>query len=205
MALRVLIADDHPLLRHGLRAVLEAAGIEVVAEAADGRETLAAIRAVDPHVAIVDLSMPDVDGLEILAQARTWPRAPRFVVLTMHEEYAPKALALGAKGYVLKDDATREIVDCVRTVARGDRYLSRALGPTGEPTPTVALATLTDTERRVLRLVGQHKTSREIAELLSVSHRTVQNHRANMCKKLGLEGSQALLRFALDHGANLDA
>ena len=200
MALRVLIADDHPLVRHGLRAVLEAAGIEVVAEAADGREAIAAIRATDPHVAILDLSMPDVDGLEVLAQARTWPRAPHFVVLTMHEDYAQKARSLGAKGYVLKDDATREIVDCVERVGRGGTYLSAALGPEGEPAAAAALATLSDAERRVLRLVGQHKTSREIAELLCVSHRTVQNHRANMVKKLGLAGSQALLRFALEHG-----
>lgn len=200
----MLIADDHPLLRHGLRAVLEeAAGIAVVAEASDGREAIEAIRAHAPDVAVIDLSMPDVDGFEILAQARTWPQAPALVVLTMHETYAAKALSLGARGYVLKDDATKEIVECVRRVARGGTYVSASIEVAPEASPSPAVSALTDTERRVLRLVGQHKTSREIAALMHVSLRTVQNHRANTCRKLGLAGSQALLQFALAHADDL--
>jgi DNA-binding NarL/FixJ family response regulator len=152
-------------------------------------------------VAVLDVSMPILDGLEVLAQARTWPRSPAFVVLTMHDEYVHKALALGALGYLLKEDAALEIVDCVAAAAAGRRYLSRSLPARAEVDGprAAALEKLTEAERRVLGLVGQHKTSREIAAILCVSHRTVQNHRASMCAKLELRGAQALLRFALDH------
>jgi len=206
MALRVLIADDHPLFRHGLRAALEARpDVVVVAEAADGREAIEQIRVHDPDVAILDLSMPELDGLEVLAQAATWPRAPSFVVLTMHDAYASRAFELGALGYVLKEDATAEIVTCVERVVRGERFVSPALaGASAAEVAAPAIEELSAAERRVLRLVGQHKTSREIAEVLHLSPRTVQNHRANMCRKLGLEGSQALLRFALEHRDALD-
>jgi len=206
MALRVLIADDHPLFRQGLRAALERRpDVVVVAEAGDGREAIALVREHAPDVAILDLSMPELDGLEVLAQAATWPSAPAFVVLTMHDAYASRALELGALGYVLKEDAAAEIVTCVERVVRGQRFVSPALaGATPTEVAPPALEELSAAERRVLRLVSQHKTSREIAEILHLSPRTVQNHRANMCRKLGLEGSQALLKFALEHQDALD-
>lgn len=201
MTLRVVIADDHPLFRQGLRAALEGRGLAVIGEATDGHEAIAVIQARAPDVAVIDLSMPGIDGLEVLAQARTWPSAPAFVVLTMHDAYAARARELGALGYVLKEDAATQIVACVERVASGRPFASPGLGDAGA-SPTVE--TLSPAERRVLRLVSQHKTSREIAELLHVSTRTVQNHRANMCRKLGLRGSQALLAFALAHRSALD-
>lgn len=205
MAVRVLIADDHPLFRQGLRAALERRGISVVAEVSDGREAIAQIHALRPAVAILDLSMPGLDGLEVLAQARTWPWAPAFVVLTMHDAYAARARELGALGYVLKEDAASQIVDCVERVAEGRAFVSPSIAASaGERAAPGTLEMLSDAERRVLRLVGQHMTSREIAGVLHISQRTVQNHRANMCRKLGLSGSQALLKLALASQPALD-
>lgn len=205
MTTRVLIADDHPLFRQGLRVALEANGLSVVAEASDGREAIAQIQAHAPDVAIVDLSMPALDGLEVLAQAQTWPSRPAFVVLTMHDDYVARALELGALGYVLKEDAAAQIVECVQRVVRGRRFVSPALSIEPHASPSGGqLEALSPAERRVLRLVAHHMTSREIADVLKLSPRTVQNHRANMCRKLGLSGSQALLKLALEHEEDLD-
>lgn len=202
---RVVVCDDHPLFRAGLRAALEDAGHRVVAEAATGHEGIAQLREHEPDVAVLDLSMPELDGMEVLAQTRTWPRPPLCVVLTMHEQYATRASELGARGYLLKEDAASHIASCLQAVLRGETYASPSLGPwPPAPTSGTALAELTDGERRVLRLVAQHKTSREIAEVLHVSTKTVQNHRASMVRKLALSGSQALLRYALSQREALD-
>ncbi|MBZ0119444.1 MAG: response regulator transcription factor [Sandaracinaceae bacterium] len=200
---RVLIADDHPLLRRGLAAVIDGLpGFEVVAEAEDGIAALDAIRAHAPDVVVIDISMPRLDGLEVLAQAATWSSRPAFVMLTMHDDLVTRAIASGALGYLLKEDAASELLPCLRAVVEGRLYLSKRL-PTNvldAPSPSAAaIAALSDAERRVLRLVARHLTIREIAGVLKVSPRTVQNHRANMVKKLGLGGSSALLRFALEH------
>jgi DNA-binding NarL/FixJ family response regulator len=207
MGLRVLIADDHPIVRRGLREVLDRGGFEVVAEVGGGLEALAALRSLRPAIAVLDISMPGIDGLEVLAQARTWPDPPAIVLLTMHAEYAQRALDAGAAGYVLKENAEDEILACLKAVAAGRRFVSS--GIPWQPAAGGAIAVvgpleaLTATERRILRLLAGFKTSREIAEVLCVSPRTVQNHRANMCAKLGLEGPKALLQFALDHAADL--
>lgn len=189
---RVLIADDHPVVRHGLRAIIDAErDLEVAHELADGSAVLDHARGVD--VAILDISLPGRSGLELL---RCWPEdGPPVVVLTMHAEYAGTAFELGASGYLLKEDAGREVVHCLRAVLAGVRYRSRRL-----PAPTRPLvASLTDAERAVLREVAEHQTSRQIAKRLGVSLRTVQNHRANAAAKLGLRGPGALLEFALTH------
>ncbi|MCC7252939.1 response regulator transcription factor [Hyphomicrobium sp.] len=199
--MRVVIADDHPLMRCGLAGTIDALpGFEVVAEAEDGLAALDAIREHRPAIVVVDVAMPRLDGLEVLAQAMTWADPPRFIVLTMHEDLVARAVATGALGYLLKEDTTSEIEPCLRAVAEGRRYLSRRLPPgalEAESPSAATLRALSSSERRVLRLVGRHMTSREIAGVLKVSHRTVQNHRANMVKKLELGGSAALLRFAL--------
>jgi DNA-binding NarL/FixJ family response regulator len=202
----VLIADDHPIFRRGLRDVLERhPGFEVVAELGDGAAALAALRTLRPRIGVLDIAMPDLDGLEILDHTAGWPDPPALVLLILYDDYVERAMHAGARGYVLKENAEDELVRCLAAVLRGERFLSEGLtwaaAPGqghGEGDP---LAVLTPTERRVLRLLARFKTSREIAEVLCVSPRTVQNHRANMCRKLGLSGAAALLQLALTHAA----
>lgn len=197
----ILIADDHPVFRRGLREVVEESQrFRVISEVGDGRAALDKIRELRPAAAVLDIEMPELDGLEVLKQAQGWPSAPRFVVLSMHNSYVKEALEAGASGYVLKENAVDEVTECLITVMSGRRYVGQGTGMElkgKESRPADPLSTLTPTERRIVKLVGEVKTSREIADILCVSLRTVQNHRARACSKLGLEGSQALLRFAL--------
>lgn len=200
MTTTVLIADDHPVFRRGLREVIEAEpGMVVVAEAGDGTEALALMRNLRPHVAVLDVAMPALDGLDVLAQSRTWARPPKVVLLTMYDRYAHRARQLGALGYMRKDDAAEELGACLRSVARGVAYVAAALRPVKTPTVDPRIEELSAAERRVLRLVGQMKTSRQIGDVMALSHRTVQNHCANASAKLGLRGHKALLAFAVAH------
>ncbi len=204
----MVIADDHPIFRRGLREVLaEDTGFEVVAEAQDGPEALARLRELRPELAVLDIAMPGCDGLEVLTESQGWPEAPRIVLLSVFDKYVERAFELGATGYVLKEDAELELVQCLKAVVRGERYVSSTLmhsgGPQGESGASHPLDQLTETERRVLKLLAEFKTSKEIAQLLSVSYRTVQNHRAAAVRKLGLSGAQALLRYAAAHRGQL--
>lgn len=206
MAESVMIADDHPIFRRGLREVLDSQPrFSVVAETGDGAEALRLIREHRPRIAVLDINMPGADGLDVLAQANRWPDAPIFVMLTMYtdEAYFRRAMDLGAMGYLLKDNAEADLIACLDAVCQGRRFLSPGVSwqlaedstsPKGGP-----LKTLTPTELRILKLIAEYKSSREIGELLSISHRTVQNHRANIASKLELKGTNALLKFALEH------
>ena len=211
---RVLIADDHPVLRQGLRQVIEAdARLSVVAEASDGQAALDEIRAHKPAIAVLDIDMPRLDGFEVAREISRQALAVEIVFLTVHqdERFYEEALKLGAKGYVLKVSALTDIVSSIHAVAAGEHYASPALtsylvkSRTRQPSARGAprLADLTPTERRVLALVAEYKTSREIGEALHVSARTVQTHRTNICTKLGLQGTHALMKFALDHKSQL--
>ncbi|HHM05364.1 MAG TPA: response regulator transcription factor [Gammaproteobacteria bacterium] len=199
MSVRVLIADDHPLFRRGVREVLEAVEGCVCTEAADGLEALAHIRQHSPEVALLDLSMPRADGFDVLAEAGRRPGAPRFVILTLHDDarLMERAFDLGASAYLLKEDAADELLKCLAEVRAGRRYLSRALAsdPASGDAPA-APGLLTPAEWRIVKLVGEYKTSREIAAQLNISVRTVDNHRGHIAKKLGLRGRHALLHFA---------
>ena len=201
----VLIADDHPLVRRGLCDVIDQdSPFRVVAEVADGRAAIEALRASRISVAIVDISMPELDGIEVLRHTQQWHERPAMVMLTMHDDYVSTALQLGARGYLLKERAVGEVVSCLYAVDRGEVFLSEGLS---DGTPTLArsrLAELSPTELRVLKLLSEFKTSREIADVLCISYRTVQNHRQNAVKKLGLEGKNALLRFAVSHAGELE-
>ena len=207
--IRILIADDHPLLRQGLRQAIEAdLRFGVIAEASNGRAALDQIQRLKPQIAVLDIDMPDMDGFAVVRELRARQLVVDVIFLTVHrdERFFMEALQLGTKGYVLKDSAVTDIVSGIGAVAAGEHYTSPALtsylvkqrrGAT--TTPAAGLHDLTSTERRVLALIADYKTSREIGDLLHISHRTVQTHRANICIKLDLHGSHALMKFALDH------
>ena len=213
--IQIIIADDHPVVRQGLRQTVEAdAGLRVVAEAGDGREALARIKELKPQVAVLDIQMPALDGFGVARAVREEGLAVELIFLTFQrdEDVFNAALDLGVKGYVLKDSAVADVVACVRAVAAGQHYASpaltshlvsrgrRAAALTAE---RPGLASLSPTERRVLRLISDYKTSKEIAAELSVSPRTVDTHRNNICQKLDLHGSHALMKFALAHKSEL--
>jgi DNA-binding NarL/FixJ family response regulator len=209
--MRILIADDHPIFRHGLvRAVEGKPGLAVVGEAGNGKETLALLKSLKPDIVVLDISMPEMDGLEVMRVARRDAYEGAFVVLTMYreEEYFNEALDLGALGYLLKESATSDLLHCLRTVAEGKHYVSPEMSDhlvvrtakrdrLNRAIPSIA--SLSGMERRILRLVVRNRTSREIAKEIGISYRTVQNHRSHICEKLGLEGHNRLLQFALEH------
>ncbi len=213
--IRLLIADDHPLLRAGLRQVIETdARLQVVAEASDGAAALELLAAHRPDVAVLDIEMPQLTGFALLREMRAQRLTTAVVFLTMYhdEEMFDEALNLGALGYVLKDSATTDIVAAIKAAAAGQPYISPAISAfllnraTRAATlvkQTPGLNDLTPTERRVLKLIAENNTSREIAELLFISYRTVENHRSNICQKLDLHGSHSLLKFAFDHKSEL--
>lgn len=213
--IRVLIADDYPIFMRGLRQVLAAEPrVEIVAEARDGEAALQGIRAHNPQVAVLDIEMPGKDGLEIMRAIREEKLRVAVIVLTMHKDEAlfNATLDAGASGYVIKDAALSEIVDAVKAVAAGHNFVSPSLSTyllgrrrrgraLEEQQP--CLKDLTAAEWRVLQLIADAKTSGEIAQQLFISVRTVEHHRANICAKLNLHGSNALLRFALAHKSEL--
>lgn len=209
--IRVVIADDHPLIRQGLRLAVEAdAAMTVVAEAADGAQALEIIRAVKPDIAVLDIDMPRSNGFTVARAIRDEALPVAIIFLTIHreEDLLNEALDLGARGYVLKDSAATDVVASIKAVAAGQHYTSPAMTTSlvnrtrraadlRRQTPT--LHDLTPTERRILKLIADYKTSREIGEALSISHRTVDTHRANISTKLDIRGSHALMKFALEH------
>jgi DNA-binding NarL/FixJ family response regulator len=213
--IRILIADDHPIFRQGLRQIIEAQpGLTVVAEAADGDRALQRMREADIAVAVLDVTMPLKDGFAVAREAREHRLTTAIVVLTMHkdEHYLDAALDAGVRGYVLKDNAVTEIVECIRSVAGGGEYISPTFSSflIRRHTRAASLAErkpeveqLTATERRILKLVADGLTSREIAGQLCIGVRTVEHHRNNVAVKLGLRGSHALTKFALRHKSDL--
>ena len=211
--IRLVIADDHPIVRQGLRQVIEKdAGLQVVAEAGDGQAALEQIKATRPRVAILDIDMPMMSGFEVARALTKLPLAVEIIFLTVHceEEFFNEALELGAKGYVLKDSSVTDIAACIRAVAAGQNYVSPALTAylvqqrrSAAPRPRSAIDALTPTERQVLKLIAEYKTSKQIAAALFISPHTVQTHRKNICVKLELEGNHALMRFALEHKSQL--
>jgi len=213
--IEIVIADDHPLFRSGLRhAVEKEEGFVVVAEAGDGKAALDRIREHQPSVVVLDLDMPVMNGLDAAKQIQREKLPVAIIILTMHddEEMFNEAMDIGVLGYVLKDSASMDIVRGIAAVARGDYFVSPAMSAVAlkkrqaghvMTDARAGLFSLTPTERRVLKLVGENKTSSEIAELLGISPRTVDNHRTNICAKVGVSGNNALLRYALTHRAQL--
>jgi DNA-binding NarL/FixJ family response regulator len=212
---RVLIADDHPIFRQGLRTIIESQpDISIVGEASDGSTALDLLATTGATVAVLDLTMPIKDGFAVARAAREQHLPAAIVFLTMHndEQSVNAALDLGVRGYVLKDNAVGEIVDCIRVVAAGRDYISPSLSSflinrrgraTSLAAQNPALDQLTPAERRVLRLIADGLTSREVADQLGIGVRTVEHHRNNVAVKLELRGSHALTKFALKHQSDL--
>lgn len=205
----VLLADDHPLFRRGLRDAIEESGrYHVVAEAGDGESAIRQIERSVPAIALVDLAMPVKDGLAVLAWAAAHAPQTRIVIMTLYKErdYVDRAVSLGAAGYLVKDDAQDEVLRCLDAVGEDEFYLSPSVGAPNPLPPApdeavvrAALAQLTPAQRGVLRLLSDYRTSKEIARLLTISPKTVENHRTNIATTLGLRGPNALLQYAVRH------
>jgi DNA-binding NarL/FixJ family response regulator len=205
--LNILIADDHPIFLMGLKEVIEMEeGFKVVVQAANGQEALYALQKHHIDVAVLDIDMPRLNGLEAAEKMlELRPQLP-IMLLTMHKERAPfmKALEIGLAGYVLKENAVTDVVHAIYAVVQGGNYISPDLSAfllrkSVKTALANEVALLTPSERQILKLVAAYKSSKEIAEELCISEKTVFNHRMNISKKLNLTGKNSLLRFAIEH------
>ena len=208
--LTILIADDHPMIRDSLRHAIESnTEWEVAGEAQDGEVAIELINKLLPAIVILDISMPVRNGFEVVSALRQKKVQTQVIFLTMHrnEDFFQRALDLDVRGYVLKDSAVIDVVSAIKAVSRGEYYTSPALtsylirkrsggSSAASSEQGLGLHSLSPTERRVLELIAEYKTSRDIAEELNTSPRTVETHRTNICQKLGLHGRHALMKFA---------
>jgi DNA-binding NarL/FixJ family response regulator len=207
--LRLVIADDHPLFREGLRTVLSRqSGFFLLGEARDGEEAFKLASDLTPDVLVTDLDMPGMNGLELARRIQGEGIPVDVIVLTMYreEDMFNEAMDLGVRGYVLKENAVQDIVGAIHAVAEGRYYISPSLSDHLITRSTRArtllarkpdLESLTPMERRVLKLISEEKQTREIAGILNISPKTAENHRTNISSKLGLRGSNSLLKFAI--------
>ncbi|HEY7127635.1 MAG TPA: response regulator transcription factor [Ktedonobacterales bacterium] len=215
--IRVLLADDHDILREGLKALLTIqGGVEIVGEATTGRQTVELSEHLVPDVVLLDLSMPELDGLEVCRRIRAHQPQVRVLILTMHEreDYLHQALEAGASGYLVKRSAAAELRLALRAVAQGETFLSPAIARTlvqsylalrEEAAPAETKAAdpyeqLSSREREILKLVAEGHTNQEIADQLVLSVKTVQVHRAHVMEKLGLRDVTHLVRYAVGRG-----
>lgn len=207
MTIRVLLADDHAIMRDGLKALLSARpGISVVAEVGNGRDAVRRAQELKPDVVIMDVSMPDLNGIEAARLLRDRCPATRIVMLSMHSssEHVFRAFEAGATAYLLKESASVEMEAAVRAAHAGRRYLSRALAaldPTARSQATRAspLDSLSARERQVLQLVVEGHSSNEIAKLVHLSPKTIETYRSRLMKKLGVKDVTGLVKFAIEH------
>jgi DNA-binding NarL/FixJ family response regulator len=212
---RILIVDDHPIFRKGLRQVIDAhPPLAVVGEASDGEEALNAITELKPDLVILDIDMPSKNGLQVARALRDLGDSTDIVVLTMYEdeEMFNEAMDIGVRGYVLKESAVRDILESIRLVRAGKHYISPSISSylvqrdsrsRGLRKTLPSLDDLTPMERKILRMVADGMTSRDIAARLNISPKTVDNHRLGISTKLGLHGAHSLLKFAVQHRTKL--
>tara|TARA_R110002124_G_scaffold240363_1_gene405559 strand:- start:10197 stop:10847 length:651 start_codon:yes stop_codon:yes gene_type:complete len=210
----IVIADDHALIRKGLRQVLELEPDYQVIEAGNGKEAMTCIREHKPDIAVLDIEMPKMTGFDVAKRVQKESLRLDIIFLTMFKDESifNNAMDIGVKGYVLKENTVSEIVKCIRAVLKGNYYLSPAISDflirrnnklVAPATDKSGLGLLTPSETNLLKLLAMMKTNQEIAEELSISIKTVQNHRNNICNKLELSGAHALLKFAVDHSKEL--
>ena len=209
-AIRLIIADDHMLMRAGVRKLLELVeGVEVVGETGNGLDVGDLVATLSPEIVLLDINMPGLDGLEVTAQlTKAWPNT-RVLILSMYDsdEYVSQALANGAKGYILKDAAPAELENAIQTVMRGDTYLSTAVSQhvlgayvqrvRGERPATVSLS---PRQREVLRLIAQGHSTKDLARTLDLSVKTVETHRTRLMQQLDVHEITGLVRYALRIG-----
>lgn len=204
--MRVLLADDHPLFREGLRLILERAGHDVAGEAADGHEACKLARTLNPDIAVLDLSMPLLNGIDVARELRRLAPGTKAILLTMYPDraYVLRALKAGAKGYVLKTQVSEDLVRAIREVSLGEVYLSAGVAASVveayldnggvDPDP------LTPRERQVLQLVAEGNSTKKAAKLLSISLKTAESHRYRIMKKLNIHDVVGLVRHAVQLG-----
>jgi len=209
--IEIVIADDHPIVRQGLRQAIEReATLTVTGEAGDGRIALELIQKLQPRIAVLDMDMPEMDGLAVAREIKKHNPAVSVIFLTVHRDgdLFQEALDAGARGYILKDSAMNDIVAGIKAVAAGNHFTSPAMTSylirSREQAAALTvekpeLNSLTPSERRILRLISEYKSTKQIADELCISPRTVETHRTNISQKLGLHGSLALMKFALKH------
>jgi DNA-binding NarL/FixJ family response regulator len=212
---RIVIVDDHPIFRRGLREIVESDAAFVIAgEADDGQAAVQQIKTLKPDVAVVDLHLPKLKGLEVVRSVCALAHPPAIIVLTMQADEATfnAAMDAGAQGYVLKENAVTDVLTGLKAVAAGGVFISPSVAQylvrrrqraSALKERKKGLVTLTPTERRILRLVAENKTNKEIGVELFISHRTVETHRSHICEKLELSGNRALFAFAFEHKSDI--
>lgn len=212
---KVYLVDDHPVFRFGLKQVIQAdATFEIVGEAGDDATALTEISRTRPAAVVLDVRLPQRGGLELLKNLRAVQPRPACLMLTMHGEESTfnAAMDAGAAGYLLKEDALELVLPALKAVAAGSVYLSPSISGwllrrqqriSALKEQKTGLASLTATERRILQLVAENKTNKDIAGEMFVSHRTIETHRSNICRKLELQGAHKLLQFAIEHRSEL--
>ena len=209
--MRVLLADDHGIVRRGLRGLVEQAGLSIVAEAADGLEAIRLIEECRPDLAIVDIGMPLLNGIEVTVRSQRLDRPPRVVILSMHtdESYVIRALAAGARAYLVKDATDEDLLPALRAVASGRNYFSPAVTALLVEDYVRTLQKrglsdsyhlLTDREKEVLQLLAEGRSNKEVATLLAVGVSTIETHRANLMQKLNLHNTAEIVLYAVRKG-----
>jgi DNA-binding NarL/FixJ family response regulator len=205
MPTRIILADDHTIVRQGIKSLLEREGMQVVAEAADGREAIRHAEALAPDVVVMDIGMPTLNGMEAARElARCCPKV-KPILLTQHDEpqYVSAALRAGVKGYVLKSQITGDLVQAIQQVLRGQVYLSPGISGSvmaALHSKTQAADPLTSRERQVLQLIAEGKSTKDVAALLGVSVKTAESHRSRLMQKLDIHETASLVRYAVKHG-----
>jgi DNA-binding NarL/FixJ family response regulator len=211
--LSILLADDHVMFRRGVRRILQGIDqVEVLGEASDGFELLELLKKTDPDLVILDISMPNLRGLEAAREIKVINPKVKVLILTMHKdrEYLYQAFTAGAEGYLLKEDADSELLAAIATLRRGGTYISPLLSPQlagllteraqPEGKPWLSEEPLTVREREIIKLIAEGKSSKEIGGLLFISSRTVQHHRANIMRKLNVKKTADLVKYAIQKG-----
>jgi two-component system, NarL family, response regulator NreC len=207
--IRIVVADDHAIVRTGIRALLAAAGdMQLVGEAGDGRVAVETVGRLRPDILLLDLTMPELGGLEVIARARAASPQTRVIVLSMHAEadFVRPALRNGARGYVVKGSGLDDLIKAIRVVASGERFFDPSIASIAEGDaldprrPVDDLDQLTPREREILQLVAEGHTNKVIGQRLGLSTKTVDVHRTNVMRKLDLHNAQALTRFAIRRG-----